>query len=241
MDPVSHRFQSVNKTDLESKQILFQSAFTHPSAETLDPGRAWLNAMSKWGRGPRERANRGISNTTHVPRAPGSATYSTEHKTKRERGWKRLMRFSVCVWSPLKLCLATTSYSHEIKQFSHFTLSWVSTRSHTDPPICPQPAVMTLMIHNVPSSSLHTVLQSLTHTPLCPDEAAANKYIRSCFHSPTAFRNHDTVITDPPINLISFVQNRLNKPSICNTAVKVTLKVSMCLHVLFDTVSWLVF
>lgn len=42
MNPVSHRIQSVNKTDLKSKQILFQSAFTHPSAETLDPGRAWL-------------------------------------------------------------------------------------------------------------------------------------------------------------------------------------------------------
>lgn len=91
MDPISHCFQSVNKTDLESKQILFQSAFTHPSAETLDPGRAWLSVMSKrgggggGGEGLREMANRGISNTTHVPRAPGSAIYSTEHKTKRER------------------------------------------------------------------------------------------------------------------------------------------------------------
>lgn len=90
MDPISHRFQSVNKTDLESKLILLQSAFTHPSAETLDPGSAWLGVMSKrrgerrGGGDLRERGNRGISNTTHVPRAPGSATYSTEHKTKRE-------------------------------------------------------------------------------------------------------------------------------------------------------------
>lgn len=93
MDPISHCFQSVNKTDLESKQIKFQSAFTHLSAETLDPGRAWLCVMSKQGReeeGLRERANRGISNTTHVPRAPGSPTYSTEHKVKQEWEWKRL-------------------------------------------------------------------------------------------------------------------------------------------------------
>lgn len=116
----------------------------------------------------------------------------TEHKTKRERGWKRLTdRSLVCLVTSTALSGNCLSCSHGRKHLSCFTWSWVSACSHTQLPIrTAKPAVMTLMINTMCNPLHHTQSFSHKRAPICPDEVAANKHARSRLHSPAITTDH---------------------------------------------------